>query len=107
MTKDREKIETMKKDLVTVRTGWFIPAAGNWYGPYVSREDAVDEYRRRNHKSPNSVSHPVYGTAYTKNKSLIKFDNIIPAEEKTEPSPRKQTRIETVSINMSKYEKTC
>jgi len=63
-----------------VSTGWFFLYRGNGYGPYLSKEQAVEMFREKHGCSPCSVVHPVYGTAHVENRRLIKFDPTISGE---------------------------
>jgi hypothetical protein len=59
---------------MSILTGWFFLYRGNGYGPYSDWDTALERFREKHKCEPNSVIHPVYGTAHIENRELIKFE---------------------------------
>lgn len=59
---------------MAILTGWFFLYKGNGYGPYMDWNTALEKFREKYHCEPDTIIHPVYGTAHVENKELIKFE---------------------------------
>lgn len=73
-TNTKKIVKGAPKDGKGSLTGWFFSYRGNYYGPYNCWDDALKKFREKHNCSPNSVVHPVYGTAEIKDQKLIKFN---------------------------------